>query len=320
MAYGKVSETFWHDDKIRALSESARYFMLYLMSCPHGNRLGLFVLDPMYAAADVGWTADQVRDALAELSEAERVRWDPDNRVVFVRNFLKHNTLLNKSVVKGAENDLASVPDTPLLEELAGVVRADLEGETGPARLHYASLMERIMHRIMSQKRKSRVVEPRSHNDAHNDGQNDGQTIQGRGCSKPTPLSTLESNPLELNDREGRAPDDQSDGLAQMVEEYPDAGRVLEGLVHRGGAESTASTLRQRFVFADERGAMPDKSVAGLDFAERRRTVAAALVEYRDRGNREWSSRHFAGFVRRERIDRGSSQHEDGIDPWDESA
>lgn len=301
MAYGKVSETFWHDEKIRRLSEHARYFMLYLMSCPHGNRLGLFVLDPLYAAADVGWDPDQVREVLQELADAERISWDQPNRVVFVRNFLRHNTLLNGSVVKGALNDLDSVPDTSLLEELGAVVRAAIDGEDGPCRPHYGELMEEIMRRIMPKTSKRPVLSGDPHNAGHNGAHDEGQTIQGRGVSKPTPDLPLKENHLESNDREWAAPDDQPDGLSQMVEEYPEAEEVLNGLRHPGGARSTASSLRQRFVFVDEVGAMPDKSVQGVGFAERRRLVAGALMELRDQGHGEWNTRLFAGFVRRVR-------------------
>ena len=51
MAYGRIEETFWHDPKIRALSEDGRNLMLYLLTCPRKNRLGCFALDPFYAAA-----------------------------------------------------------------------------------------------------------------------------------------------------------------------------------------------------------------------------------------------------------------------------
>jgi hypothetical protein len=64
--------------------------------------------------------------------------------VVFLPRFLKHNTLENHKVVTGAMSELASLPDTPLLTSLLGVVveyrRAHykplihiLEGRTGCA-------------------------------------------------------------------------------------------------------------------------------------------------------------------------------------------
>ena len=105
MSYGRISEAYWHDDVIRALTEPARYFMLYLMSCPHGNRLGLFVLAPAYAAEDLDcedspWDGAKVVSILQELVDKGRILWDRPARMVFVRYYLRHNVLLNGSVVK----------------------------------------------------------------------------------------------------------------------------------------------------------------------------------------------------------------------------
>ena len=122
MAYGRIEETFWHDPKIRALSEDGRNLMLYLLTCPHKNRLGCFALDPYYAAADLQWNPDRVAEALVELNDRDRIAWDPDHRVVLIRRFLRYNTLENPNVVIGATNDLKALPDTPLLSVLSTVL------------------------------------------------------------------------------------------------------------------------------------------------------------------------------------------------------
>jgi hypothetical protein len=197
MAYGKVSETFWHDDKIRALTDRGRLFMLYLCSCPHGNRFGLFVLDPLYAAADIQWTSNEVVDAIVELRDAGRIGWDSLNRVVFVRNFLRHNTLINSSVVKGALNDLSAVPNTPLLAELLAAVEDAQRGPIGPILSHYgeleaavrarsAGIMASIMPPIMTPETQTPVDKGDSHNEGHNGGHNEGHNREGkvRGVTK----------------------------------------------------------------------------------------------------------------------------------------
>ena len=118
MAYGRVEETFWHDDKTRGLSEDGRLLYLYLLTGPHRNRLGCYVLDLQYAAADIQWVVSRVEDALGELVEIDRVAWDPENRMILVKRFLKYNTMENTNVVKGAASDLKALPDTPLFEML----------------------------------------------------------------------------------------------------------------------------------------------------------------------------------------------------------
>lgn len=153
MSYGRISEAYWHDDVIRGLSEPARYFMLYLMSCPHGNRLGLFVLAPAYAAEDLDcdsgtWDGRRVIQILEELVEKGRIRWDRPNRVVFVRYYLRHNVLSNGSVVKGALNELAGLPRTELFLDLLEAVIEERKGDKGqPIRGHYADLEAELQNR-----------------------------------------------------------------------------------------------------------------------------------------------------------------------------
>lgn len=141
MAYGKVHETFWDDPVIRSLPESAAYLMLYLMTCRHRNRLGLFVLDPGYIAADLRWSADKVAENLAALRNARRIDYDEEHRVVFIRRYLRHNTLENQRVATGAMADLASIPDTPLLADLLAALEEN-------ARPHYREIIEQLRNRI----------------------------------------------------------------------------------------------------------------------------------------------------------------------------
>ena len=148
MSYGKVSESYWHDDAIRALSEDARHGMLYLISCPHGNRLGLFVLAPAYAAEDLQWETERVSAMLTELRDAGRILWDEANRVVFVRYYLRHNTLANGNVIKGALRDLEALPRTPLIGDLLDSVVDEQKGPAGPVKVHYGELEEDLRRRV----------------------------------------------------------------------------------------------------------------------------------------------------------------------------
>jgi hypothetical protein len=141
MAFGKVHEMFWDDPRIRAASEPARHFMLYLMTCRHKNRLGCFVLDPFYAAADLQWERGNVTAAIIELIDAGRILYDTENRIVFVRHWLKHNTLENEKVVTGAAAEVRGLPATPLLVDLLAAVEKH-------QRDHYKKLLEVLRYRI----------------------------------------------------------------------------------------------------------------------------------------------------------------------------
>lgn len=141
MAYGAVHETFWDDPKMRAISEHGRHLMLYLLTCRHRNRLGCFVLDPNYAAADVQWPVDEVLRTIAELADAGRIEYDAEHRVVLIPRYLKHNPMPNPNVAVGASKELKNLPQTPLVASLAKWV----EKEDQP---RYAKLLEALRNRL----------------------------------------------------------------------------------------------------------------------------------------------------------------------------
>ena len=141
MAYGKIDATFWHDRLMRSLPEASRYFVLYLLSCSHRNRLGCFVLDPFYAAADLQWPSEKVEEQLEILTEKGRIGYDPETRVVFIKRFLRHNILENRNVVLGAIKELSTIPDSPLLFPLLAALEENRRG-------HYDDILTALRNRL----------------------------------------------------------------------------------------------------------------------------------------------------------------------------
>ena len=137
MAYGRVSTTIWSDPEFRGLSDDGRLMEMYLRTAPHRNRLGLFVLDELYAAADLGWEVGRVKVVLKELEAVGRINWDWNARVVFVRDTWEVEALENPNVVKGALHELKTVPRTVLLTVLLKAVQDNY-------REHYAPLVKRL--------------------------------------------------------------------------------------------------------------------------------------------------------------------------------
>ena len=76
MMYGRVYASIWSDPAFRGMSGDGQLMELYLRSCPHRKRLGLFSLQPGYAAADLQWKPDRVNTVLLEVEAAGRIRWD----------------------------------------------------------------------------------------------------------------------------------------------------------------------------------------------------------------------------------------------------
>lgn len=144
MAYGAVDRKVWHDEKFRTWDRDTREMWLYLLTCPHGNRIGCFVLDPYYAAGDLQRSPDEVKGSLNRLQEEGRIVWDGDARVVCIRKHLHpdYNPLSNPNVVKAARKDLQELPDSQ------PAFRALLDALTRWERDHYAPLIDAVRNRL----------------------------------------------------------------------------------------------------------------------------------------------------------------------------
>lgn len=115
MAYSKVERHMWSDERFRRFRRDVRDMWQYLLTNEHSNRLGMFVLDPLYAAADLScpddrWSEERVLSAWRDLEDAGRIKVDLDARLVIIVNHLKHNAPENPNVVKGAIEELNSLP------------------------------------------------------------------------------------------------------------------------------------------------------------------------------------------------------------------
>ena len=257
MAYGRIEETFWHDPKIRALSEDGRNLMLYLLTCPHKNRLGCFALDPFYAAADLQWDVGRARTALVELTDAGRVEWDAEHRVIFLIRFLKYNTLENQKVVKGALNDLRALPDTKLLEGLL----ASLEENKRP---HYRELLQALSNR-MANHMANRIPNDMPYRRYIPDLTEPNQTNPpAEGDAR-----TREESELTESDRRG---DDAGELAVWLADDHAD---VVDRFVEAVGAD--AQTLTSIFRTFGPKGTQGERILAKLDADEQRSAMAASL-------------------------------------------
>lgn len=121
--YTRVYTQFWTDEKVIRLSEDARTLLLYLLTCPHGNMLGIFVLPDLYACADLKWAPERYDKALTELRQHELVVKDDALQVIWLQNYLKHNPIENPSQAAAAVKVVEELPRTPLLRHVVDRVR-----------------------------------------------------------------------------------------------------------------------------------------------------------------------------------------------------
>jgi len=107
---------------MRAVTDDARYLMLYLLTSPHRNIMGFYFLPVPYACFDLGWDEERFSKGLNELLEIQVIRYDQGSHVVLIQNYLKHNPLENPNQVKSAIDRLDEMPQTSLFREFARIL------------------------------------------------------------------------------------------------------------------------------------------------------------------------------------------------------
>lgn len=100
--YAKVYTAFWADPSTRSMSEDARMLALYLLTCPHGNLIGLFRLPDAYAADDLQWASERVSKGFQELFEKGFCARDEGSAWLVILKYLKWNQFENPNVAKNA--------------------------------------------------------------------------------------------------------------------------------------------------------------------------------------------------------------------------
>ncbi len=121
--YAKVTRKIWHTAQFRALSREARELYLYIITCPHGNMLGMFVLRPGYVVDDLRLSSRQrFAQLLGELLHQHLVAWDEEAEIILDLEYLDKHPLDNPNQVKAAVKKLDELPKTKLFSDLKQLI------------------------------------------------------------------------------------------------------------------------------------------------------------------------------------------------------
>lgn len=118
MRYQKIYSQIWHDEKFIALSEDAKFLFFYLLTSPHNNSVGLYILPRQYALADLNWKAQRFNKPFMELLRLDFIMYDETVRLLCIKNHLKHNTLENENQSKAAAKVVATLPKSSLYSDI----------------------------------------------------------------------------------------------------------------------------------------------------------------------------------------------------------
>ena len=84
MRYQKVYTQIWNDEKFRKLSERGKSLFLYLLTAPHSNLIGCYVLRKGYVMEDLEWTSEGLNKALNEVLTEGLISYDEKGGVVLL--------------------------------------------------------------------------------------------------------------------------------------------------------------------------------------------------------------------------------------------
>jgi len=116
--YSRIKSRFWRDEKSGQWDNDTKLLALYLLTCPHGNILGCFVLPKLYICADLHWTEERLREPFAKLLREGFIEYDENTSLLFVTNWLKHNPLENRNQAIAGVKVIKELPKSHILVSL----------------------------------------------------------------------------------------------------------------------------------------------------------------------------------------------------------
>lgn len=128
---------FWRSPRIADRTQEDKATLLYLLTSPYSNIIGVFALVPRIVAAEMGWTAEQLLAILKRLGSVELVRFEDSSGFVWVRNWWDHNSAkmaVATTLREKTYSQIAAIPAAWRAELLADfLMRIPAAERTGPA-------------------------------------------------------------------------------------------------------------------------------------------------------------------------------------------
>lgn len=123
--YRKIECKIWADDKFPFLSMQEKLVFLHLLTTPLSTPFGLFRAGAGALAEELGMSLNSYkngiengyREALEELSNRQMVVYDEKYRVIFLKNFLRHNPPENPNVLQSWVTPFDEIPHCALKYE-----------------------------------------------------------------------------------------------------------------------------------------------------------------------------------------------------------
>lgn len=113
--FGRLKTVMWQRPKFHALSDDGKMLWLYLISCPHGNAIGVFVCSLGYMMSDLKWQPERLLETVSELLAKGFIQRDDTFDLIVINGWWDHNTIENPNVATGALKTFEALPPSPLV-------------------------------------------------------------------------------------------------------------------------------------------------------------------------------------------------------------
>ena len=113
--YSNVSNDIWYDAEFYELNSNEKLFYFYLLTNPQCNNAGFYRLPPRVIERDLG-SSEMVK------TKSKLWKYDEDNEVVLIPNYLKYNQSKGITQLKSIANNIRSLPNSPLFVDFANEI------------------------------------------------------------------------------------------------------------------------------------------------------------------------------------------------------
>jgi len=128
-----ISDFFWCDPSICDLSQEDKATLLYFLTSPHSNIIGVYQIVWMIAAAETGWTKDQLVVVVKRLQEKGLIGFNQAGWI-WVKIWWNHNSpagAFSPKLIQSAKKQCAAMPSEWLGDflnslELKGIDRVSI--------------------------------------------------------------------------------------------------------------------------------------------------------------------------------------------------
>ncbi len=123
ITYSKLERCIWDKEKFKSLSDDGKLLYLYIITNPHNNLIGFYVLKPGYACEDLGWDRERFTKGLGELLTKPLIEYDEVGSVILDLNQLAKFPLQNPNQVKSAISKMQALPKNKLFQSFAEMLK-----------------------------------------------------------------------------------------------------------------------------------------------------------------------------------------------------